>query len=195
MRFSFFEQSIFVLLLAASAWGFWFRFRKVIRTIQAAKPDADFELHPIAKRVRDFVWEVLLQAKVIRQRPLPGLAHAFVFWGFCAFSLVTLNHFATAVGFPFLSWLGGFGQFYFSFAALFAIMVIVSISGLFVRRFVLQPKWLGPVSCESGVIAMLIFALMITYLAGLWFGGREPGEKAMWWLHTIALLALAHPPH
>ena len=31
----------------------------------------------------------MLQGKVIRERPLPGLAHAFVFWGFCAFALIT----------------------------------------------------------------------------------------------------------
>ena len=38
-----------------------------------------------------FVSEVLLQAKVIRDRPLAGIAHAFVFWGFCAFALITLD--------------------------------------------------------------------------------------------------------
>ena len=43
-----------------------------------AKPDADFQLAPVGKRVSDFIWEVMLQGKVIRQRPLPGLAHAFV---------------------------------------------------------------------------------------------------------------------
>ena len=45
-----------------------------------------------------FISEVLLQSKVIRERPLPGIAHAFVFWGFCAFALVTLNHFAQGFG-------------------------------------------------------------------------------------------------
>jgi Fe-S oxidoreductase len=188
MRFSAAEQSVFAILLLASFWGFWFRFGRVIRTIRQTKPDPNFHFHPIGKRVWDFFGEVLLQAKVIRQRPLPGLAHAVVFWGFCAFALVTLNHFATPFGFPFLSWLGVFGKFYFSFAAVFAVLVALSISGLFVRRFLLRPKWLGPVSAESGVIAFLIFALMITYLAALWRAGREPEEKIFWWLHTVALL-------
>jgi len=58
--------------------------------------DAGFRLPPLGRRVRDFLWEVMLQGKVIRQRPLPGLAHALVFWGFCAFALVTVNHFAAA---------------------------------------------------------------------------------------------------
>ena len=72
------------VLLAASAAIFWRRLAPVVRTILKAKPDAGFSLSPIGRRVRDFTWEVLLQAKVIRQRPLPGLAHALVFWGFFA---------------------------------------------------------------------------------------------------------------
>src|SRR5579864_6128670 len=96
------EIAIFLVLLAASVYGFWWRFGKVVRIIRAAKPDANFSLQPIGKRIWDFVSEVLLQSKVIQQRPLPGIAHAFVFWGFCVFSLVTLNHLAIGIGFPFL---------------------------------------------------------------------------------------------
>src|SRR5271169_3870419 len=93
---------LFLALLLASVYGFWRRFGEVVRKIRQAKPDPGFKLHPIGRRIRDFVWEVMLQGKVIRQRPLPGLAHAFVFWGFCAFGLVTLNHLAAGFGFPFL---------------------------------------------------------------------------------------------
>lgn len=173
------------MLLAGSACGFALRFGRVVRKIREAKPDADFHLHPLGKRVWDFVWEVLLQAKVIRERPFAGLAHAFVFWGFCAFALVTLNHFATGVDLPFLARHGWFGAFYFGFAAVFAVAVAVSIATLFIRRFVARPRWLGEhVSIESGVIALLIFILMITYLAQYAMGDT----KLMWWLHTLALL-------
>jgi len=58
-----------------------------------------------------------------QQRPLPGIAHAFVFWGFCAFGLVTINHFAQAAGLHLLSRNNLFGQFYFCLAALFGIAV------------------------------------------------------------------------
>ncbi len=90
-------------LLAVSAAVFLARINPVLRTILQSKPDPDFTLDLLSRRIRDFVWEVLLQAKVIRQRPLPGLAHAFVFWGFCAFALVTMNHLAAGFGFPFLA--------------------------------------------------------------------------------------------
>ena len=39
-------------------------------------------------------------------------------------------------------------------------------------------------SIESGVIALLIFTLMITYLAAFWSGDT----KSLWWTHTLALL-------
>jgi Fe-S oxidoreductase len=195
MRLSGLEELIFALLLAASIWGFWRRFGVVVRRILRAKPDADFHLRPISKRVRDFVWEVLLQAKVIRQRLLPGLAHAFVFWGFCGFALVTLNHVAAGFGVAFLSREGGFGRVYFGLAGVFAVLVAVSISGLFIRRFVVRPRWLGPLSYESGVIAFLIFALMITYLATFWAADSKP----IWWSHTAVLLVflplIAHTKH
>jgi Fe-S oxidoreductase len=178
------ETAIFLVLLAASAYGFWMRFGKVVHKIRAAKPDPGFSLHPLGKRIWDFFSEVMLQSKVIRQRPLPGIAHAFVFWGFCAFALVTLNHFATGIGFPFLSRDSWFGRIYFYLAAVFAVCVAVSIAGLFIRRFIVRPKWLGGnVSWESGVIAFLIFNLMITYLATFWYD-----TKLIWWAHTLTLL-------
>ena len=72
----------------------------------------------------------LLQGKVIRERPLPGLAHAFVFWGFLAFALVTIDHMRAGFGLDLLSPDSSFGRFYFGFAASFAVAVIVSIVGL-----------------------------------------------------------------
>ena len=110
------ETVLFLVLLIASLYGFWVRFGKVWRTVLASKKDPDFTLQPVARRTRDFVWEVLLQGKVIQQRPLPGLAHALVFWGFCAFALVTINHFAEGVGLHLLSRDGFFGWIYFRLA-------------------------------------------------------------------------------
>jgi hypothetical protein len=104
------------------------------------------------------VWEVLLQGKVIRQRPLPGLAHAFVFWGFCAFALVTINHFAEGLHVELISRGGFLGRIYFSLAAVFGVALAVSIAGLAFRRLAIRPKWLGPVSNESGFIALNFIA-------------------------------------
>src|ERR1700728_737383 len=134
---------LLLALIIVSGWLFWLRFRNVWDRVRRARPETDFKLQPISRRAWKLFWEVLCQAKVIRERPFAGLAHAFVFWGFCAFALVTLNHFATGVDLPFLARHGWFGAFYFGFAAVFAVAVAVSIATLFIRRFVARPRWLG----------------------------------------------------
>ena len=188
-HFSFFEKLLFTGLVLASAYGFWRRFGLVLKKILKSKKDPSFHLFPIGKRVWDFVWEVLCQAKVIRERPLPGLAHAFVFWAFCAFALVTLNHCAVVFGIGFLSPAGTIGRLYYYFAAVFALFCAVGIAGLFVRRFLVRPKWLGArLSWESGFIALLIFVLMATYLASFFIADADPSARTLWWIHTLALL-------
>jgi Fe-S oxidoreductase len=184
------EKVLLAVLIAASAGVFAWRLGPIARNVWGSKKDADFSLRPVGKRVWKFFWEVLCQGKVIEQRPLPGLAHALVFWGFLAFALVTLNHLAVGFGAGFLQYAGGFGTFYVGFAAVWALLVAVGIAGLFVRRFVLRPRWLGEkVSVESGVIAGLIFALMVTYLAALLVGDGGRAAVGLWWAHTLVLLA------
>lgn len=182
------EISLFLAAVSISLFLFARRIAPVVRTILRSPKDPGFQLRPIGKRVRDFVWEVLLQGKVIKDRPLPGIAHALVFWGFCAFAVVTANHFAAGLGFGLLSRDSAFSQFYFGMAALFAFAVLASILGLAFRRFVVKPKWLGPVSMESGVIAALISILMVTYLAAFRLQEGTLESKAIWWSHTLALL-------
>ncbi len=183
------EKLLFLSLAAASAALFARRFAPILRTILRARRDPDFHLSPIGRRVWEFFWEVMCQAKVIRQRPLPGLAHAFVFWGFCAFALVTLNHCAIALGIGFLSPQGWFSRFYFYLAAAFALACAAGITGLFIRRFLVRPRWLGKkLSWESGFIALLIFALMATYLAAFFVADASAASRWLWWTHTLTLL-------
>ncbi|MBI3678885.1 MAG: (Fe-S)-binding protein [Acidobacteria bacterium] len=181
------ERIVLAAAVIASACGFWLRLQTVLRIILSAKKEESYTPADLARRAKTFLWEVLLQAKVIQQRPLPGIAHAFVFWGFCSFALVTINHFAIGFGFELIERDGFFGRFYFGLAAVFAVAVSISIAGLAARRFVMQPRWLGRVSPESGLIALLIFTLMVTYLADYLNGGG----KLIWWLHSASILMFA----
>ena len=188
-HFSLVEKLLFAAMLIASGYLFWRRFGAVLNKILKSKKDPNFHLFPLGKRVWDFFWEVLCQAKVIRERPLPGLAHALVFWAFLAFALVTLNHCATGFGIGFLSTDGPIGRWYFYFAAAFALACAVGILGLFIRRFLIRPRWLGEkLSWESGFIAFLIFALMATYLAAFFVADTSLAARVLWWMHTLALL-------
>ena len=182
------ERVLILVLLFTSTGLFWWRFRRVASIISKARKTPDFSIAPVGPRIRRFLWEVMLQGKVIEQRPLPGLAHAFVYWGFLAFAVITLNHLATPFGARFLTPDAGFGSFYFGFVAVWAVAVAISITGLFVRRFLVRPVWLGKPSPESGFIALLILALMLTYLAALWIGDESVAGQGVWWAHTLALL-------
>jgi Fe-S oxidoreductase len=187
--FSLAERVLVGALIVASLGVFVWRSWPIGSNILGSKKDADFSLRPVGRRVWEFFWEVLCQSKVIRQRPLPGLAHAFVFWGFLAFALVTMNHLAVGLGHGFLQYAGAVGTFYFFFAGVWAVLVAVSIAALFVRRFVVRPKWLGEkVSVESGVIAGLIFLLMVSYLAAFFVDDRGLASRGLWWVHTLSLL-------
>jgi len=200
VRFSLVEKLLLIALIIASALLFWKRFGIVVDKILKSRKDPGFQLNHIGKRTWDFFWEVLCQAKVIRERPVPGLAHAFVFWSFLAFALVTLNHITSGLGIGFLDPAGLFGRFYFYFAAAFALACAVSIAGLFVRRFLVRPKWLAreghELSWESGLIAGLIFLLMATYLASFFVTDSSLAARLLWWTHTLSLLVfLPLVPH
>ena len=188
-HFSAMEIALLLACIVLSGGLFFYRFGPILRTVLRSKKDADFSLHPLGRRVWDFFWEVLCQAKVIRQRPAPGIAHAFVFWGFLAFALVSLNHFAVGLTIGFLPPASLIGHFYFWFAAAWALLVAVSISALFIRRFFVRPVWLGKkVSYESGFISFLIFLLMVTYLGAFFAPEGSLTLKALWWTHTLSLL-------
>jgi Fe-S oxidoreductase len=189
-HFTTLESVLLAAGILVSAGLFFWRFGPILRTILRSRKDPNFSLQPIGRRVWDFFWEVLCQGKVIQQRPLPGLAHAFVFWGFLAFALVSLNHLALGFGIGFLPPAGLIGGFYFLFAAVWALLVAISIAGLFIRRFFVRPVWLGQkVSYESGVIALLIFLLMVSYLAAFSVEDGSATARALWWIHSLTLLA------
>src|SRR5271154_7466094 len=135
-----------LVLSGISLFIFLKRCKPIFAAIKSARPDTGFVLRPLGKRIREFAWEVLCQAKVIRERPLPGRAHAFVFWGFCAFALVTLNHVAFGLGLHFINYGSIPGAIYYWFAMVWALLVAISIASLAFRRFVIRPKWLEPLS-------------------------------------------------
>jgi Fe-S oxidoreductase len=145
----------------------------------------------IGRRLAVAAKEVLLQSRVIGGRPIAGAMHAAVFLGFLCFALETTDHFLEPFDLPLLatllgSWLGGFKLFLGGIA----IVVSLAIAGLAFRRFAMPGISPDPKSYSSGVVALMILLLMLTYLYGI---SPEPRfEKANWWLH--ALLILAFPP-
>ncbi|MFQ5816820.1 MAG: (Fe-S)-binding protein [Terriglobia bacterium] len=189
METGLFERLLLLLVLAASLVAFgrtvWPRLALFLR----AKPDRRFSWRTWPQRFGRVFREVLLQEKVIRERPLVGLAHALVFWGFLAFALITIDHIGLGFGAEVLDRQSPAAKMYFALVAVFAVAVLVGIVGLLVRRFLARPRALGQVSLESGVIGLLIMVLMATYLAVLYFEPHTPLGHAIWWAHTLVLAA------
>jgi len=181
------SRAAFCALALASAWFFLATINRRLSSILTRRWDV--QLDHIPKRLWRVFVEVFLQYRVVRDRPLVGILHAAVMWGFLAFAWVRLEHLKLGLlGFahaePLHDWYG-------TFAAVWAFAVIVGMLGLSFRRFVLRPKALGKLSATSGLVAFLIIALMVTYLLG-WgvFPAGSMGWKVNWWLHTISFFSI-----
>ncbi|MGD0696762.1 MAG: (Fe-S)-binding protein [Terriglobia bacterium] len=185
--FGLFSTIIFIAVAAGSCWLFartlWKRLSSMYPRIGELPRDH------VAERLQRVFLEVMLQSRVIRDRPVTGALHALMMWGFFAFAWVSLKH--LSLGIRGLDAASGERSWYGGFVAFWALAVALGITGLAFRRFVLRPKFLGRFSPTSALVAALILALMATYLLG--WGIYSPGTaawKVNWWTHTGVFFAL-----
>ncbi len=190
MSFVFWEKALLLALVAASAGLFARDLRVKVRHILAGPPDRP-RTDRLGERVVRVIKEVVFQTKVVGGRPVAGLLHALVFFGFVLFGLETVDHFLEPFGVPLLATVfGGALPLFKQLLSVVAVLVSIGIFGLAFRRFVLTKISPDPKSYSSGVVALLIFLLMATYLNSV---AVEPlFEKANWWLH--ALMIVVFPP-
>jgi Fe-S oxidoreductase len=181
------SRAIFVVVCIASVWLFLATIRRRLSSVFDGH--WDLSLDNIPRRLWRVFVEVVLQYRVVRDRPLVGVLHALVVWGFLAFAWVSAEH--LSLGLRGLEKAPTAHSWYGTFAAAWALAVIVAMAGLSFRRFVLRPKALGKLSATSGLVAALIITLMVTYLFG-WrvFLVGSAAWKLNWWAHTIAFFSL-----
>jgi Fe-S oxidoreductase len=180
----------FLMALGLSGWLFWKEVKLRLDAIN--KLDGDWPKDHPERRWLRVISEVLFQSKVIRNRPVAGLAHALVFWAFLAFGLETLNHLSMIfIPAGFLPTDGLFHTLFQGFVAIFAWSASAGILYLAFRRFVLRPKSLGEqLSWTSGLVAVFILVLMQTYLIKFYgcLVGQPQAQLFNWLLHTVVLL-------
>jgi len=178
--------------------GFWLLFvasvaafaAQVARRVQliAAAPNT-FSVDNLGFRVNRFLVDVIFQARTIRERPIAGIAHAFVFWGFVAFGGYTLTEFLRGLGIVDLTHTTWFTAYRMALTP-FALAVLGGILFLLIRRVFVRPVGLGTkVSIESIVIALFIATLMITYLLTFRLEEGTIVERVNWWVHMLVILA------
>src|SRR5262245_21531641 len=152
------STAVFWLLFLAFVAAFLAEVANRVQLIAAAPNNFSFDDLPF--RIQRSVRDVLLQVRTIRERPLTGLMHAFVFWGFVAFGGYTTVEFLHGLGIVDLTRTGWFYAYRMALTP-FAIAVLVGIIYLLIRRAFFRPVGLGDhVSIESIVIALFIATLM-----------------------------------
>ena len=190
--FNIYDQILLSILLTICISSFTWEVAKRFKIVLKGEGSLPFDNIPL--RLKRVFEEFFLQKKVLQQRFIPGLMHAFVFWGFMAFALITIDHF-----------LRGFNsdlftdniRYYYSliFGLPWSILVFIGILYLAYRRFYIRPKFLGEkVSYTSGIVAIFISILMITYMIDAYWiiSNAHPSKmifKVNWWIHAILILA------
>ncbi len=159
------------------------------RVLLIASAPNTFSLDHLGVRTGRFVVDVLLQWRTIKERPLTGLMHAFVFWGFVAFGGYTLTEFLYGLGIVDLTHAAWFHAYRLALTP-FAAAVLVGILYLLIRRAFVRPVALGPkVSVESIVIGLFIATLMITFLLTFRLAEGGVAGRVNWWVHAVVVLA------
>src|SRR5882672_6880324 len=147
----------FWLLFLGFAGAFAAQVAKRVQLIAAA-PNT-FSVDNLPFRINRFLVDVVLQRRTIRERPVTGLMHALVFWGFVAFGGYTTVEFLSELGIVDLTHSGWFAAYRVVLTP-FAIAVLVGIVFLMIRRAFVRPIGLGTtVSVESMVIGLFITTL------------------------------------
>ena len=152
---------MYQLALAAfgiMAWGFWQRL-PIWRQGKALDRFDRFD-----ERVKRMVAEVFSQSRISRVKE-GGIFHSLFFWGFLTLFAGTMlvmlqaDFFTPLMKVNLLS-----GEFYKGFSLvldLAGLLALLMLAGLFIRRFVIQPKGLEIVK-DDYIVLQLLLAILIT---------------------------------
>jgi len=137
------EKLLFVIAVLLSLYFTWIGVHRIIKIIGQGQGKPDWTL------IRKRLWEVALKVgifqPVFRFRLGPSLLHALIGWGFLFYLLVNLAELVQGYipGYRFLQETGALGNTYRLLADLFTLGVLVGISGMIIRRFVINPPVLS----------------------------------------------------
>jgi Fe-S oxidoreductase len=177
----------------------------------------------LARRARNEATIVLGQRKLLA-RLVPGLVHAFIFWGFCVLLPTIVIAMIGAVDrHQTLPWLGHQG-WYALLVDIFAALVLVGVAAaLAIRKLVRPERFRGSHLREADLILAWIATIVITLL--LWHASRialglneytsswapishllshpfardgatRTAERVLVWAHVLAILSfLAYLPY
>ncbi len=181
------ETWVFRVLVLASAAVFAAQVATRLRLFLRARDNVTIPDGETGARLLRLLTEVVFQSRTIAARPLVGLAHLGVFWGFTAFALYTAIEFAHGLGIADLTGQAWFRVYRWVLVP-FALATLAGITGLLVRRVFVRPAALGAsLSWESVLIGGFIAALMVTFLLDFRLDAGV-AARVNWWAHALVIL-------
>src|SRR5919201_1342258 len=152
------------IVLAIAGALFTRRVLLLVRLVRMGRPSGIDRTDDAPLRVRDEAVVVLGQRKLL-QRLVPGLMHAFIFWGFLVlFPTIVMAMIAAVDKHQGIPWLSRQGWFAF-LVDLFVLLVLVGVVAAVVNRAVLRPRrFEGSHVGEAYIILGLISGVVLTLL-------------------------------
>lgn len=133
------EKILFILATLATIYAAWRAIQRLVGIISRGQGNPDWDL--ARKRLIEALVKTLTLRPTWKLRLWPTLFHAFVAWGFMYYVLVNLGDVLEGFipGFRFLGD-GILGNLYRLGADLLSVGVLVGMTALLIRRFVLKPQ-------------------------------------------------------
>lgn len=204
--------ALLLLALIVAVGLFGRRVYYLFRLLRLGQPED--RLGNVGERIKAFFAFVIGQRRLFKD-PVPGLMHAFIFWGFLIVSLGTLEMIGKGLFQGFSLPLLGDNPLFLLLLDTIEVVVAAAVLLAIYRRLITRPDRLT-LSPEGLIILVLILSLMITdfladgfhlaatgtpspwspvggFLAGVFQGtGRDAQELwygIFWWAHLLILLA------
>jgi Fe-S oxidoreductase/nitrate reductase gamma subunit len=168
------RQVVFALALLVTLGVFAFTIHRIVSFFRFTRPG--FPVKQIGKRFGIMLKVAFGQTKIFR-KPVIGLAHALVFWGFCIilFGSIEMVVDGLAGTDKALSFLGGFYRFLMGSGDIFAYIVAIAVIIFLVRRIFLHIKRfegieMKKISHIDAIVALSLILLLMISLAGMNIG-------------------------
>jgi len=181
-------DALYLWVLTLAAFGlFGRRAFRYVKVLAGAREEKRWD-HP-GQRFKLVLVHVLGQRRLIEE-PLIGLAHLVIFWAFVLFATSFFWNLVRGL-FPFLPIPFADEVPWMRIALeVFGVLGLVALAVAAARRYTFPPDRLEK-SGDAAIILGLIAIVLLSSLAGQWFGWR-----AMWWVHMVTVLGfLAYLPY
>src|ERR1700747_1935068 len=169
------ERIVFTLLAALSLYYSYRGFREIIAVVRQGQPEYYSRTNRAFERVREAILQTVTQVTVFRSRPIVGVFHSFIFYGFSFYLLVNFVDVVEGY-FPrrWFAWLGGslVGSWFRAGADILGFLVLIGVIYFVWRRFIRNDVQLerfnqavllhpgvraGGVRWDSFIVAVFIF--------------------------------------